>query len=70
MAEARNSHAMAVLDGELYAVGSEDEEDEEDEAEIDRLADTVERYDPATRNAWEEVAPMVTARHSPCVAVL
>ena len=30
---------------------------------------SMERYDPAT-NAWEEVAPMVTARHSPCVAVL
>jgi len=56
---------VAALEGKLYAVGGRIEEDDED----DRPANTVERYDPAT-NAWEEVAPMVAARHSPCVAVL
>ena len=106
MAEARNLAAVAVLDGNLYAVGGYNDDDhhlssverydpgtdaweavapltlarfgagvaalegklyavsgrvEEEEAEFDRPANTVERYDPAT-NAWEEVAPMVTAR--------
>ena len=47
MAAARCDHAMAVLDGKLYAVGGFDG---------DRLS-SVERYDP-TANAWEAVAPM------------
>jgi len=50
---------VAALEGKLYAVSGRVEEEEE--AEVDRPANTVERYDPAT-NAWEEVAPMATAR--------
>ena len=47
---------MAVLDGKLYAVsGSNDD---------DGLLSSVERYDAAS-NAWEEVAPMGTARAFP-----
>jgi len=57
MGTARAAHAMAVLNGKLYAVGG-DEADEEAEGVI---SNTVERYDLAT-NAWEEVAPMATAR--------
>ena len=48
-----------MLDGKLYAVSGRVEE--EAEAEVDRPANTVERFDPAS-NAWEEVAPMATAR--------
>ena len=55
---ARFGAGVAALDGKLYAVGGRIEEDDE----VDRPANTVERYDPAT-NA-------LTARHSPCVAVL
>ena len=55
---ARVGAGVAALDGKLYAVGGRVEEEQ---AEVDRPANTVERYDPAT-NAWEEVAPMVTAR--------
>merc|ERR1711965_706562 len=64
MAEARQSHAVAVLDGKLYAVGGYNDDD-------GRLS-SVERYDPAA-NAWEAVAPMATARafpFAPGVAVL
>ena len=53
---------MAVLDGKLYAVGGRVEEDEDDE--VDRPTNRVERFDPAS-NAWEEVAPMGTARAFP-----
>ena len=56
---------MAVLDGKLYAVGGEKKEDET----WSQLVNTVERYNPAT-NAWEGLAPMATARASPCVALL
>ena len=49
-------------------MGGRVEEDDE-AAEVDRPANMVERFDPAT-NVWQEVAPMVTVRHSPCVAVL
>ena len=49
---------VAALEGKLYAVSGRVEEEE---AEVDRPANTVERYDPAS-NAWEEVAPMATAR--------
>ena len=42
-----------MLDGELYAVGGQDDGYS--------LLSSVERYDLAT-NAWEAVAPMVTAR--------
>ena len=57
---------MAVLDGKLYAVGGTIYDDE---AEAERSATTVERFDPAT-NAWEEVAPMATARAYHAVALL
>ena len=51
-----------------YAVGgmSEDIEDEagEEEEEVEKPANTVERFDPAS-NAWEVVAPMATGRAFP-----
>ena len=53
MATPHETHAMAVLDGKLYAVGGYNDDE-------GRLS-SVERYDPAT-NAWEAVAPMATAR--------
>ena len=56
MAEARENHAVVVLEGKLYAVGGRDNND--------GLLSSVERYDAAS-NAWEEVAPMVTARAFP-----
>ena len=55
-ATARNGLGVAVLEGKLYAVGG-----------LQRngiwtgFSPSVERYDPAA-NAWEEVAPMATAR--------
>ena len=64
MASARDSHATAVLDGRLYAVGGSGGSDN-DEASLS----SVERYDPAT-NAWEAVAPMATAREGHAMAVL
>ena len=70
IAEVRDRHAVTVLDGKLYAVGGEGVEDEEDEEEEDdHPVKRVERFDPST-NAWEEVAPMVTARSAPWVALL
>ena len=60
LAEARHSHAVAVLDGKLYAVGGYGG---------GVTLSLVERYDPAT-NAWEAVAPMVAARAAVGVAVL
>ena len=57
---ARFGAGVAALDGKLYAVGGRIEDDE-----VDRPANTVERYDPAT-NAWGEVvAPMATGRAFP-----
>ena len=50
------NHAVAVLEGKLYAVGGNDNND--------GLLSSVERYDAAS-NAWEEVAPMATARAFP-----
>jgi len=52
---------VAVLDGKLYAVGGSDH----DGASLS----LVEWYDPAL-DAWEEVAPMSTARDEVAVAVL
>ena len=52
MAEARYDHAVAVLDGKLYAVGGLNDDG--------GILSSVERYDPAT-NAWEEVAPLPSA---------
>ena len=57
---ARFGAGVAVLEGKLYAVGGRIEDD----GEVDRSANTVERFDPAS-NAWEEVAPMATARTFP-----
>ena len=51
MALARFGAGVAALEGKLYALGGRVEEDDE-AAELDRPANTVERYDPAT-NAWE-----------------
>ena len=56
MALARFGAGVAALEGKLYAVGGRVEEDDE----VDRPADTVERFDPAT-NAWEEMVPMETS---------
>ena len=52
MMEERFDHAVAVLDGKLYAVGGRNE---------DGYLSSVERYDPAL-DAWEAVAPMARAR--------
>ena len=65
MAEARHSHAVTVLDGKLYAVGGYDGDD----LSSGTTLSSVERYDPAA-NAWEEIAPMPTARQNPGVGVL
>ena len=53
MAGRRIAFGVAVLEGKLYAVGGLNDED--------GFLSSVERYDLAT-NAWEAVAPMVTAR--------
>ena len=53
MATARESHAVAVLDGKLYTVGGRNDDG-------GRLS-SVERYDPAV-GAWEAVAPIAAAR--------
>ena len=52
---------VAALECKLFAVGGKVEEEEE---EVERPANVVERFDPAS-NAWEEVAPMATARAFP-----
>ena len=58
MAAARFAHAVAVLDGKLYAAGGK----------LYAVGgygggriSSVERYDPAL-DAWEAVAPMAAAR--------
>ena len=61
MVTPRENHAVAVLDGKVYAVGGL-------AGGFGRLS-SVERYDPAT-NAWEAVAPMAAARRAHAVAVL
>ena len=60
MATARQEHAVAVLDGKLYAVGG---------CAGNGHLSSVERYDPAA-NAWEAVAPMAETRYKLAVAVL
>ena len=65
MAEARYAHAVAVLEGKLYAVGGHNNV----AINVGASLSSVERYDPAT-NAWEAVAPMATARRVHAVAVL
>ena len=55
MAEVRYAHAVAVLDGKLYAVGGGGA------APYHHVLSSVERYDP-TMNAWEAVAAMRVAR--------
>ena len=59
MVEARNSHAVAELDGKLYAVGGFN----------NGALSSVERYDPAA-NTWEAAAPLVTARGSPAAVLM
>ena len=61
MAAARVEHAVAVLDGKLYAAGGLG-------AGYSALS-SVERYDPAL-DVWEAVAPMAEARMAHAVAVL
>ena len=51
MATARYAHAMAVVDGKLYAMGGYN----------NGFLNSVERYDLAV-GAWEAVAPMAAAR--------
>ena len=51
MAEAREAHAVAALDGKLYAVGGYN----------NGFLSLMERYDPAV-GAWEAVAPMAAVR--------
>ena len=65
MARARAGHGVAVLNGKLYAVGGYDGGD----LSSGTTLSSVERYDPAA-NAWEEIAPMPTARQNPGVGVL
>ncbi|EOD16900.1 hypothetical protein EMIHUDRAFT_356074 [Emiliania huxleyi CCMP1516] len=69
MATARQAPAAAVLDGKLYAVGGYNYEEEDEEVEDVVRINRVERFDSST-NAWEEVAPMATARSAPWVALL
>jgi len=61
MAAARYDHAVAVLNGKLYAVGGMFDDSS--------YLSSVEQYDPAA-NAWEVVAPMATTRAGPCVSIL
>ena len=61
MASPRENHAVAVLDGKLYAVGGYDDGN--------GYLSSVERYDLATKS-WEEVEPMPSARSATGVAVL
>ena len=61
MATPRENHAMAVLNGKVYAVGGY-------RNGVGRLS-SVERYDPAT-NAWEAVPPMAKGRFAFRTAVL
>ena len=62
MSSARRYVGTAVLDGKLYAAGSQDVAD-------GATSSSVERYDFATKS-WEEVAPMATPRDDHAVAVL
>jgi len=55
MAEAGDSHSVAVLDGNLYAVGGYNGD----------YFSSVERYDPAL-DAWVALAPMGQGRKSSC----
>ena len=55
---------MAALEGKLFVVGGRIEEDEVVPLDVVTPAHSVERYNPAS-NAWEEVAPMATARAFP-----
>ena len=66
MGEARESPAVAVLDGKLYTVGGLGGYNDDDE-DVDLIS--VERYDPAL-DAWEEVAAMEEARDRLAVTVL
>ena len=67
MALARFGAGVAALEGKLYAVGGRVEDD--DPNADGAASDSVERFDPASK-AWEEVAPMATARALPCAVLL
>ena len=56
----RRGHGAAALAGKLYVAGGTDDE---------RVLRSVERFDPIT-NAWEQLAPMLTARVGCSAAVL
>ena len=60
MAEVRYAHAVAVLDGKLYAVGGGGA------APYHHVLSSVERYDP-TMNAWEAAAAMRVGHESRCL---
>ena len=60
MGTARGSHAAAVIDGLMYAIGGEDESS---------TLSSGERYDPAA-NAWSPIASMGTARESHAAAAI
>jgi len=62
MPTARVSHAVAVLDGKLYAVGGT-------VSYQGPALNTVEIYDPST-NTWTTGTPMPTARWHPAVGVI
>jgi len=66
MATGRSELVVGALYGKLYAVGGTKYDEE---AGDERAANMVERFNPATL-AWEELAPMATARLSPGVALL
>ena len=59
MATPRVNHAVAVIDGKVYAVGGY----------TNGVISSVERYDPAA-GAWEAVAPLAEGRDGLAVAVL
>ena len=66
MPTARQNPGVGVLDGKLYVVGGGWESRVGDRCE---LLNTVVQFDPA-KNAWEDVAPIATARVAPLVALL
>ena len=68
MGTERTNHAVAVVDGKLYAVGGMTYYNDWDEPYVSTLR-SVERYDPAM-NVWEEVGPMGTERTDHAVSVV
>ena len=62
MSVARSHHAVAVVDGKIYAIGGWDAAD-------GQYLDSVETYDPQT-DSWQQVASMPHARHSHAAAAM